>query len=112
MRGAKFAARKSIGITDTKSDLLSDSQAESSSGRISTETQQAIDNVDHRKSVKQLKNIRILPKQTLINKKIIQSINAQHNLQIDSAEKSQLNLIANSIQQFVPHSNIGREIKQ
>ncbi|CAF1685148.1 unnamed protein product [Rotaria magnacalcarata] len=101
-----------LGITDTKSDLLSDSQAESSSGRISTETQQAIDNVDHRKSVKQLKNIRILPKQTLINKKIIQSINAQHNLQIDSAEKSQLNLIANSIQQFVPHSNIGREIKQ
>ncbi|CAF3407872.1 unnamed protein product [Rotaria socialis] len=63
-----------LGITDTKTDLLSDSQAESSSERISTETQQAIDNVNHSKSVNQLENIRILPKQTVINKKLFNQL--------------------------------------
>ncbi|CAF1185184.1 unnamed protein product [Rotaria sordida] len=101
--------RAVLGIMDINSYCLPDLPAELLPQPILTQTKEKVDNINRSKSAKQLGHVPILTKRA----DLVQSIDKQQQfLQTHSTEKLELNAIENVIEQFVPHSDIGRAMKQ
>ncbi|CAF2587518.1 unnamed protein product [Rotaria sp. Silwood2] len=98
--------RTILGIMDINAYCFPDLPVES-------QTKQQMNNSNRSNSAKQHKHVPILTKRSLTNNDFVQLIDREQQfLQIDSEEKTELNVIENAIEQFVPHSNVGRAIKQ
>ncbi|CAF1074187.1 unnamed protein product [Adineta steineri] len=85
--------RTVLGIMDIDAYCFSD---------ISSTVSQPIDDINQNQNVKQFEHVPILTKRTTFN------IEPMKN----SAKTSEVNIITNSIEQFIPHSDVGRAIKQ
>ncbi|CAF5185471.1 unnamed protein product, partial [Rotaria sp. Silwood1] len=98
---------------DIDAYCLPDLPVESRPQPNSTQKKQKIDNRNRSKSAQQLQHTPIITKRSLTKNNFIQSsIDRQQFLQTHSEEKLELNVIENVIEQFVPHSDVGRIIKQ
>ncbi|CAF3567379.1 unnamed protein product [Rotaria sp. Silwood1] len=105
--------RTVLGIMDIDAYCLPDLPVESRPQPNSTQKKQKIDNINRSKSAQQLQHTPIITKRSLTKNNFIQSsIDRQQFLQTHSEEKLELNVIENVIEQFVPHSDVGRIIKQ